>query len=299
MKKLIHTTVLLVLAALSDVALGQTVTYFHTDALGTPIAITDAAGNVIETSEYAPYGDLLNRPDSDGPGYTGHVQDAATGLTYMQQRYFDPQIGRFLSVDPVAAYSNPVGAFNRYRYAANNPYRFTDPDGRQEATAAGAAIGCAVTGPGCPAGAAAGAAIGAMVDVAVVIGGGIIIYHATVGDSKTQSSPSLPEGLVGTEDEKSGRQGDRINNGPLSPEHGGTGDDEKDFETLTGGKYGPAPSDKGYPEGTRVGENEISHRPASGKDGPRIDIPANSSKPHETLHYPKPPPPPDPRPQNQ
>jgi hypothetical protein len=40
-------------------------------------------------------------------------------------------IGRFLSVDPVTAYSNPVGAFNRYDYAGNNPYRFTDPDGRQ------------------------------------------------------------------------------------------------------------------------------------------------------------------------
>lgn len=35
----------------------------------------------------------------------------------------------FLSVDPVAAYDQPLVAFNRYRYANNNPYRFTDPDG--------------------------------------------------------------------------------------------------------------------------------------------------------------------------
>ena len=48
------------------------------------------------------------------------------------QRYYDPQIGLFLSVDPVTADSNPVGQFHRYRYAANNPYRFTDPDGRKE-----------------------------------------------------------------------------------------------------------------------------------------------------------------------
>lgn len=108
----------------------QTVEYIHTDALGSPIAVTDASQNVIERSEYAPYGDLLNRPDTDGPGFTGHVQDAATGLTYMQQRYYDP-LGMFLSVDPVTAYDNPVTNFCRYCYARNNPYGFKDPDGRR------------------------------------------------------------------------------------------------------------------------------------------------------------------------
>jgi len=108
-----------------------TVEYIHTDALGTPVAVTDATGTVIERSEYEPYGQLVNRPPTDGPGFTGHVQDAATGLTYMQQRYYDPVIGRFLSVDPVTAYSSPGANFNRYWYANNNPYKFTDPDGRQ------------------------------------------------------------------------------------------------------------------------------------------------------------------------
>ncbi|PZQ28810.1 MAG: hypothetical protein DI562_10135 [Stenotrophomonas acidaminiphila] len=65
-----------------------------------------------------------------GVGYTGHVHDGATRLIYMQQRYYDPILGLFLSVDPVTAYSNPVAQFHRYRYANNNPYRFTDPDGR-------------------------------------------------------------------------------------------------------------------------------------------------------------------------
>lgn len=104
--------------------------YQHTDALGSPVAVTDTAGNVVERNDYEPYGAIIGKPAYDAVGYTGHKQDGATGLTYMQQRYYDPQIGRFLSVDPVTAYSNPVGAFNRYWYANNNPYRFTDPDGR-------------------------------------------------------------------------------------------------------------------------------------------------------------------------
>jgi len=108
----------------------QTVEYIHTDALGTPVVVTDAARNIVELTEYEPFGAVLNRPIKDRPGYTGHVEDAATGLTYMQQRYYDPSVGRFLSVDPVAPDTTNGALFNRYMYAANNPHRFTDPDGR-------------------------------------------------------------------------------------------------------------------------------------------------------------------------
>ncbi len=120
----------LLLVALALPAQAQTVRYIHTDALGSVVAVTDANRNVVERREYAPFGTQLTPAVSDGPGYTGHVQDAATGLTYMQQRYYDPGIGRFLSVDPVAADPNTGVMFNRYRYANNNPYKFTDPDGR-------------------------------------------------------------------------------------------------------------------------------------------------------------------------
>lgn len=113
-----------------------TVKYLHTDALGSPIATTGANGAMIGTiMDYEPYGKPLDTSATigmDRPGYTGHVRDVASGLNYMQQRYYDPQIGRFLSVDPVTALSNPTSMFNRYKYAANNPYRFTDPDGRCE-----------------------------------------------------------------------------------------------------------------------------------------------------------------------
>lgn len=103
----------------------------HTDALGSPIAVTDTAGAVIERNNYEPYGAIIGKPTYDAMGFTGHKQDGATGLTYMQQRYYDPTVGSFLSVDPVTAYAKgDVRYLNRYRYAFSNPYRFLDPDGR-------------------------------------------------------------------------------------------------------------------------------------------------------------------------
>lgn len=95
----------------------------------------------------------------------------------------------------------------------------------------------------------------------------------------------IPDKLVGLQDNKSRKQGKRVNNGVLAPENGGTGNAQRDFEYLTGGRYGPPPSNKGYPEGTLIGDNEISLRPPSGVYGPRIDIPRNGTKPPETLHY--------------
>ena len=46
------------------------------------------------------------------------------------QRYYDPMIGRFLSADPVETNPNNGGNFNRYWYGNNNPYTYTDSDGR-------------------------------------------------------------------------------------------------------------------------------------------------------------------------
>src|SRR5690606_14986562 len=90
------------------------------------------AGTVIERREYEPYGrQLAPAVQEDGPAYTGHVSDAVTGLSYMQQRYYDPFLGRFLSVDPVTADGSTGANFNRYWYANNNPLKFKDVDGRQ------------------------------------------------------------------------------------------------------------------------------------------------------------------------
>lgn len=105
--------------------------YVTTDALHSEVVVTDANRNVVERTHYAPYGQVLNRALRNGPGYGGHEEDAATGLVYMQQRYYDPEVGRFLSVDPVEAGANTGRKLSRYWYANDNPYRYTDPDGRE------------------------------------------------------------------------------------------------------------------------------------------------------------------------
>lgn len=109
---------------------GSTVRYHHVDHLGSVIGTSNSAGVVTASESYASYGSPWDGTYSPGPGYTGHVQDVASGLTYMQQRYYDPVAMRFVSPDPVYVDTTSGGNFNRYWYANNNPYKYVDPDGR-------------------------------------------------------------------------------------------------------------------------------------------------------------------------
>jgi RHS repeat-associated protein len=76
---------------------------------------------------YKPFGESIETA-KDEVGYTGHKFDTDLGLSYMQARYYDPVIGRFYSNDPIGF--RDVHSFNRYAYANNNPYKYTDPDGK-------------------------------------------------------------------------------------------------------------------------------------------------------------------------
>jgi RHS repeat-associated protein len=124
------TMLLLALLLVGPAAAGDTVYYYSSDTLHSEVVITDAGRNVVERTYYAPYGQVLNRVLRDGPGYAGHEEDPESSLVYMEQRYFDPESGRFLSSDPVATTDNGA-AFNRYAYANGSPYRYTDPTGAE------------------------------------------------------------------------------------------------------------------------------------------------------------------------
>lgn len=115
--------------------------FVHTDALGSPVARTAAGGQLQSRTRFEPYGNVAAGTVPSGIGFTGHANDADSGLVYMQQRYYDPLAGRFLSVDPVTIDSGLGDQFNRYVYALNNPYKYNDPDGRIANFVWGAAVG--------------------------------------------------------------------------------------------------------------------------------------------------------------
>ena len=109
-----------------------TVTYLHTDALGLPVAATDGTGALKWREAYRPYGARTkDEPASSSQAvfFGGHSEDEAFGLVDMGARTYDPTFGRFLAVDP-APVTDDARSFNRYAYAANNPYVYVDPDGR-------------------------------------------------------------------------------------------------------------------------------------------------------------------------
>jgi RHS repeat-associated protein len=107
-----------------------TVSFVYTDPQGTPLVEADAQGNIIATFDYRPNGSQALGQASSGPGYTWHVNDPDTGLVYMLARYFDPAVGRFLSVDPVTPAAGNLFNFNRYDYTNNSPINHVDPEGR-------------------------------------------------------------------------------------------------------------------------------------------------------------------------
>ena len=116
--------------------------YVHTDALGSPVARTDSSAGLLTRTRYEPYGNTAMGTVPNGIGFTGHVNDADTGLVYMQQRYYDPIAARFLTLDPVVTDAKTGSHFNRYVYANNNPYAFIDPDGMDPVPSIGFGDAC-------------------------------------------------------------------------------------------------------------------------------------------------------------
>ncbi|MCE3602673.1 RHS domain-containing protein [Massilia sp. P8910] len=116
------------------------VAYLHTDHVGTPREMTDAQGRVSWAGQYKAWGNVLmiDVPAAFSQAidaqqadlheqrirFQGQYADSETGLNYNRFRYYDADVGRFISSDPVGL----LGGMNLYQYAAN-PSGWVDPLG--------------------------------------------------------------------------------------------------------------------------------------------------------------------------
>lgn len=102
--------------------------YYHQDGLGSITALTDGVGDLAHRYEYNAYGKITSvlDPNLKQPFiYTGREYDEETGLYYYRARYYDADIGRFISEDPIGL----AGGINVYAYVGNNPVNWIDPLG--------------------------------------------------------------------------------------------------------------------------------------------------------------------------
>ncbi len=145
MKSFNQVMVSLILLTISTLSWAQktVITYIHTDHLGTPVMATHEDGSVKWKNDYQPFGQQVkSTPTDSNVGFTGHLKDKGIGLTYMKGRWYQPESGRFMALDPVwYTEKNPVMSFNRYLYVNNNPYKYVDPDGEFLNFVIGAVIG--------------------------------------------------------------------------------------------------------------------------------------------------------------
>ena len=95
--------------------------------------LTDLSGDVTRDYDYDPYGVQLTDAtgDTNPFRYKGEYFDEETGFIYLRARYYDPAIGRFISLDPAK------DGLNWYVYCGNNPINFCDPTGLDMAPANG------------------------------------------------------------------------------------------------------------------------------------------------------------------
>ncbi|MGH9949384.1 MAG: RHS repeat domain-containing protein [Pyrinomonadaceae bacterium] len=163
---------------------GSNVGYFLADHLGSTNGLADSSGVVTASQSYDSFGNGTNATFPSRYQFTGRELDSFSGLQFSRARFYDPNLGRFISEDPIGFGGGHV---NLYGYVKNRPLMYRDsrglfPDGDVlnpntiRTLGPGAAALAALAGPEI-----AGAAVGAA-----------LIYGASYVGAATASHPSNP-----------------------------------------------------------------------------------------------------------
>ena len=126
--------------------------YYVLNAQGDVVRIVDGSRNVVASYSYDPWGKLLSSSGTlanvNPLRYRGYYYDSETGFYYLQSRYYDPEIGRFINADSYAS-TDATGLLstNMFAYCENDPVNKSDPTGEVApiliAMAGGAMVGLA------------------------------------------------------------------------------------------------------------------------------------------------------------
>jgi len=116
------------------VSLDGTLSYILQDHLGSTSTTLNSSGAIDSTIKYFPYGSTRSSSGTlpTNKLFTGQQRDNATSgseLYYYGARYYDPEIGRFISADSKVPDPLNSQSLNRYSYCLNNPLKYTDPTG--------------------------------------------------------------------------------------------------------------------------------------------------------------------------
>lgn len=112
---------------------GKTSYYvYNKDIHGSSSNLITSSGKSIKGYTYDDYGTATAYGDTgfyNEITYTGAIYDESTGLYYLNARYYDAELGRFLSQDSYRGEEKDAGTWNLYAYCANDPINYVDPSG--------------------------------------------------------------------------------------------------------------------------------------------------------------------------
>ena len=108
-----------------DDGLEEKTRYYHYDALGSVRGLSNQKGELSAEFDYDAFGNGKNNKKWNTYRFSSKEFEDHAGLYYFGARYYDPEIGRWLTPDPLGFIDGP----NKYLYVANNPLNLADPYG--------------------------------------------------------------------------------------------------------------------------------------------------------------------------
>ena len=117
-----------------------TATYYYiTNLQGDVMYLVDSSGNEVAAYDYDPYGKVITATgelaEINPLRYRGYYYDSETGFYYLQSRYYDPEICRFINADSYTSTGRGYLGYNMFAYCDNNPILYLDSSGEVAVTA--------------------------------------------------------------------------------------------------------------------------------------------------------------------